>query len=85
MDFFTELERRGEDAILRALDTISAHIQWILITGGEAAAGSGKGFLNSLTGSTGVSHTGLRWCGPVVLWFGCRFFLTASFLHLLYV
>ena len=55
MDFFTELERRGEDAILRALDTISAHIQWILITGGEAAAASGKGFLNQLTGSSDVS------------------------------
>ena len=70
MDFFTELERRGEDAILRALDTISAHIQWILITGGEAAAGSGKGFLNSLTGSTGVSFMGCD--GPFLLALWCR-------------
>jgi hypothetical protein len=60
VDFFTELERRGEDAILRALDTISAHIQWILITGGEAVSATGKGFLNQLTGSSGVSYLEFR-------------------------
>lgn len=35
MSFFQELEERGETAILRALDTISAHIQWVLVAGGE--------------------------------------------------
>eukprot|EP00536_Pseudo-nitzschia_multiseries_P012374 jgi/Psemu1/260517/estExt_Genewise1Plus.C_4690014 len=41
VDFFTELESRGEDAILRALDTLGAHIQWILVTGSEATLSSG--------------------------------------------
>lgn len=36
--FFQELEERGEAIILRALDTLSAHIHWILISGGEVAA-----------------------------------------------
>lgn len=45
IDFFTELESRGEDAILRALDTLGAHIQWILVTGSEAALSSGPGGL----------------------------------------
>lgn len=54
VDFFTELETRGEDAILRALDTLSAHIQWILVTGSEAALSSGTGrIFNSLTGQSG--------------------------------
>ena len=35
MSFFQELEERGETAILRALDTISTHIQWVLVAGGE--------------------------------------------------
>jgi hypothetical protein len=56
VEFFTELERRGENAILRALDTLSAHIQWILVTGGEAmSAGGGTRILQSLTGQSGVS------------------------------
>lgn len=33
--FFQELEERGETAILKALDTISTHIQWVLVVGGE--------------------------------------------------
>jgi len=53
--FFHELEERGEAVILRALDTLSAHIQWIFVTGGESVsktksntgnrlfAGGGKG------------------------------------------
>ena len=41
VDFFTELENRGEDAILRALDALGAHIHWILITGSEAALSTG--------------------------------------------
>lgn len=39
--FFHELEERGEVVILRALDTLSTHIMWILVTGGENMAGSG--------------------------------------------
>jgi len=34
-DFFQELEERGEIATLRALDTLSTHIQWVLVAGGE--------------------------------------------------
>ena len=57
IDFFTELERKGEHAILRALDTLSAHIQWILVTGGEATTASGgTRILQSLTGQSGVSN-----------------------------
>jgi len=41
--FFQELEERGEAVILRALDTLSAHIHWILVTGGEAAVRSNAG------------------------------------------
>jgi hypothetical protein len=33
--FFQELEERGETAILRALDTISTHITWVLVAGSE--------------------------------------------------
>ena len=36
VNFFQELEDRGETAILRALDTISTHIQWVLVAGGES-------------------------------------------------
>lgn len=54
VEFFTELESRGEDAILRALDTLSAHIQWILVTGSEALLSSGTGrIFNTLTGQSG--------------------------------
>jgi hypothetical protein len=54
LEFFTELENRGEDAILRALDTLSAHLQWILVTGSEAASATGTGrIFNTLTGQSG--------------------------------
>ncbi|KAL3907894.1 MAG: hypothetical protein SGILL_008686, partial [Bacillariaceae sp.] len=54
LEFFTELENRGEDAILRALDTLSAHMQWILVTGSEAASATGTGrIFNTLTGQSG--------------------------------
>ncbi|KAG7343237.1 exocyst complex component Sec10 [Nitzschia inconspicua] len=54
LEFFTELENRGEDAILKALDTLSAHMQWILVTGSEAAVSSGTGrIFNQLTGQSG--------------------------------
>jgi Exocyst complex component Sec10 len=39
--FYAELERRGEAAILRALDSLSAHVQWILVTGGESMLATG--------------------------------------------
>lgn len=52
--FYTELERRGEASILKALDTISAHIQWVLVTGGESMlATGGTRMLSSLTGQSG--------------------------------
>jgi len=54
VDFFTELETRGEDAILRALDTLGAHIQWILVTGSEAALSSGTvSLFKSAAGNAG--------------------------------
>lgn len=54
LKFFTELERRGEAAIVRALETLSAHAQWILVTGGESMmATGGSSIFSSLTGSSG--------------------------------
>jgi hypothetical protein len=52
--FFTELERRGETTTLKALETLSAHIQWVLVTGGESMlATGGSRMLSSLTGASG--------------------------------
>ena len=52
--FYAELERRGEAAILKSLDTMSTHIQWILVTGGESMlATGGTRMLSSLTGASG--------------------------------
>ena len=52
--FYMELERRGEAAILKALDTLSAHIQWVLVTGGESMmATGGTRIFNQLTGQSG--------------------------------
>eukprot|EP00562_Extubocellulus_spinifer_P008770 CAMPEP_0178490258 /NCGR_PEP_ID=MMETSP0696-20121128/10798_1 /TAXON_ID=265572 /ORGANISM="Extubocellulus spinifer, Strain CCMP396" /LENGTH=1153 /DNA_ID=CAMNT_0020118083 /DNA_START=104 /DNA_END=3565 /DNA_ORIENTATION=- len=49
--FFQDLEERGEAAILRALDTLSVHIQWILVAGGESMlATGGSRLLHSVTG-----------------------------------
>lgn len=54
--FFQDLEERGEAVILRALDTLSAHIQWILVTGGESMSKVKTGAGNRLfSGSGGVS------------------------------
>ena len=54
VDFFTELESRGEDAIIRALDTLGAHIQWILVTGSESALSSGAvSLFKSAAGNSG--------------------------------
>jgi len=51
IEFFRELELRGEDALLRALETLSAHIDWILVTGAEAMLSSGGARLfNQLSG-----------------------------------
>ena len=51
--FFQELEEKGEAVILLALDALSAHIQWILVAGGEITAKSKTGGL--FQGSGGVS------------------------------
>lgn len=52
--FYAELERRGEAAILRALDAMSAHIQWVLVSGGESMlATGGKRIMGGLTGLGG--------------------------------
>lgn len=52
--FYAELERRGESAILRALDALSTHVQWILVTGGESMlATGGKRIMGSLSGASG--------------------------------
>ncbi|GAX12358.1 hypothetical protein FisN_1Hh291 [Fistulifera solaris] len=52
--FYTKLEKRGEAAILKALNTLSAHMQWILVTGGESMlATGGTRILSSLTGQSG--------------------------------
>jgi hypothetical protein len=60
IDFFTDLERRGENAIFKALDTLNAHIFWILVQGGEASLSSGGNrLLQTLTGQTGVSDSSL--------------------------
>ena len=55
--FFQELEERGEAVILRALDTLSAHIQWILVAGGENTSKSKTNTGNRLfAGIGGVSY-----------------------------
>ena len=56
IELFSELEHRSEDAVLGALDTMSAHIQWILVSGAEAMLSSGGARLfNQLSGQSGVS------------------------------
>jgi hypothetical protein len=57
LEFFTELENRGEDAILKALDTLSAHMQWILVTGNEAGVTSGTGRIFNLAGQSGGPYS----------------------------
>jgi hypothetical protein len=57
--FFHELEERGEAVILSALDALSAHIQWIYVTGGESVSKSGTGS-RLFAGSGGVSM--LHYC-----------------------
>jgi len=41
---FREIEERGEASMMRALEAMSAHIQWILI-GGESSLASGRNIL----------------------------------------
>jgi hypothetical protein len=41
LQFFSELERLGESAILKALTTLNEHIRWILVTGGEGMSATG--------------------------------------------
>ena len=57
VEFFTELEHRGEDAIFRALDTLSAHIQWILVTGSEAMMSTGGRIFNLSGPSSGGPYS----------------------------
>lgn len=51
--FYAELERRGEAAILQALDTLSAHIQWVLVAGESMLATGGTRILSALSGQSG--------------------------------
>jgi hypothetical protein len=54
MHLYAELERRGEMAIVRALDTLSTHVQWLLVSGGESMmATGGTRIFNQLTGQSG--------------------------------
>ena len=56
--FYTDLERRGEAAILSALDTLSTHIQWVLVAGGESMmATGGTRIFNQLTGQAGGPYS----------------------------
>lgn len=50
--FYAELERRGEAALLQALDALSTHVQWVLVTGGESMLANGGKRLMGL-GSAG--------------------------------
>lgn len=54
--FFIEMERKGNEAIGLALETLSTHIRWILVTGGESMlATGGNRILHHITGQSGVS------------------------------
>lgn len=54
MHFYGQLEHHGEQTILKALDTLSTHVQWLLVTGGEATlATGGTRIFNQLTGQSG--------------------------------
>ena len=67
-DFYSELERRGEAAIMKALDSISAHIHWILVIGGEALQQSGGNRFNMNFGSSSqvsVPISVLLRCGDI--------------------
>ena len=56
MSFFQELEERGETAILRALDTLSTHIQWVLVAGGESMSSAGNRIRGNFSDKSGVSE-----------------------------
>jgi len=54
LQFFAELESRGETAIHRALQTLSEHIRWVLVAGGESMfATGGNRFFSAGGGSNG--------------------------------
>lgn len=53
LQFFAELESRGEEAIVAALDTLTNHIRWILVSGGESAAAIGGNRFFSGAAGTG--------------------------------
>ena len=49
--FFAELETRCETVIVAALDTLTTHIRWILVTGGESMFATGPNrFFSGQTG-----------------------------------
>lgn len=53
LQFYAELESRGETAIHRALQTLSEHIRWILVAGGESMFATGGNRFFSGGGSGG--------------------------------
>lgn len=56
--FYAGLESRGEGAILRALETLSTHITWILVTGGESMLATGaKHMLTAFHGQSGGPYS----------------------------
>jgi len=58
LQFFAELESRGETAIHRALQTLSEHIRWVLVAGGESmfATGGNRFFSGSSNGPYAIPH-----------------------------
>mmetsp|Transcript_7021 Transcript_7021/g.10243 ORF Transcript_7021/g.10243 Transcript_7021/m.10243 type:complete len:1101 (+) Transcript_7021:164-3466(+) len=59
IQFFAELESRGEAAIHRALQTLSEHIRWILVSGGESMfATGGNRFFSGATNGPYAIPTG---------------------------
>lgn len=56
-----EIESRGEDTIIAALDAISKYMYWILVTGGESVSGGGANWLMNMQqnqGAKGVNNQG---------------------------
>lgn len=58
LQFYAELESRGETAIHKALQTLSEHIRWILVAGGESmfATGGNRFFSGGGGGPYAIAH-----------------------------